>query len=158
MLDDALASLLHGIPQIACTLNPLKLLCQPHNRIRSLNQGKLLANANPRAAVKRQVLPPGFPAVPALRPILVRIWAPEVFTPMHNVHTILYIRILLHKDRGCAVGTTACRDRRVAESAAAINGDDGVEAQGLVDDPLEVSAGFEGFEGEVLRRGIGTEG
>lgn len=77
---------------------------------------------------------------------------------MHNVHAILYVGILLHEDRGCAVGAAARGDRSVAEGAAAVDGDDGVEAQSLVYDPLEVSAGFEGFEGEVLGRRVGAEG
>lgn len=40
-------------------LEPLKLLHQPHNRVAYLGNGKVLPDADARAAVEREVAPPG---------------------------------------------------------------------------------------------------
>ncbi len=84
---------------------------------------------DPGPAIERQILPPDFPAHPPFRPELVRILAPEILAPMHDVHGVIDRLALAHEDRTLPVRPAANGDGGIFSRDTGIEGDDWVEAQ-----------------------------
>ena len=76
----------------------------PIKREGRLGQGKPTTNANPRPAIKRQILPPDpqafllAPIEPALRNEAFCVFSIEVFAPVHGIETPVDNLALCDKD------------------------------------------------------------
>lgn len=139
-------------------LNLIEPLQQPHKHIPGLRQRKLLPNTNAWPTVKRNVIPPRLLLQPPLGTELLRISAPDILPPVQDVHVVAHGLALAHVDRLHAVRSTTARDGGVADGSAAVHGDDGVETEGLVEEVLEVLAGFKAGEGDGVGVVVGAEG
>lgn len=73
------------------------------------------------------------------------------------MHDVVHFLALFDVDWGQAVGAAAPRKGCVFGCAAAVDGDIGIESEDLGEDVLEMSAGFEVGEGDVLGTLIGAE-
>lgn len=139
-------------------LNPIEPLQQPHKHIPSLRKCKLLPDTNARPAVERNVIPPGLLALPALGAELFCVGTPDVLAAVQDVHVVAYRFALADVDGEGAIGAAAAWDRGIADGGAAVHGDDGVEAEGFVEDVLEGLAGFKTGEGDGVGTVVGAEG
>lgn len=139
-------------------LNRIESLQQSHNHIASLRQRKLLSNTDSWSTIERNVIPTRLLLQPPLRPELLRIRTPDVFSPMQEVHVVANGLALAHVYGLHTVGTAAAGDGGVADGGAAVHRDDGVETESFVEEVLEVLAGFEAGKGDGLRAVVGAEG
>jgi hypothetical protein len=105
------------LPRIS-TLNRTKLLHQPHSHITRFRQRILLPQANPWAAVERQVLPARPQRLPALGPVLVGVGPVDVLATMHGVGRVPDHCAFGHEERVLAVGTAAEGEDGVADGEA----------------------------------------
>lgn len=129
----------HIIPN---RLEPLK---QPHKRVPHLRQRKLLADADPRPAIERDVLPRlGGPRLPALGDKGRRVREArldgrvQVGAALHDERRVADGRALGNRNGLRAVGPAADRQRRVRQRDADVVRHHGVQAQRLVHDVLQV--------------------
>ena len=102
------------------------------------------SNADPRPPIKGQKLPPYpqpfvIPLIqPPLRPELRCVLAEQVRPAVHDVRVIPAHLALLDQHGGLSVRPAAQRQDRIRGCLAAVLGQDGVEAQGLVDEGAQV--------------------
>ena len=73
------------------------------------------------------------------------------------MHGVVDLLALLHEDLGHAVGTAATGEGGVPRGPARVDGDDGVQAEDLVEDVLEVLAVLEADVGQLGRGLVGAE-
>jgi hypothetical protein len=135
----------------------VKPLHQPDRHIPRLRQRELLAQTDPRPAIKRQVLPADLLPLPPLRLKFLHILAPDILPVVHHVHKVVDFLALADVDGGVAVGAPSAGECGGADAAAGVDGNVGVQAEDLVEDVLEVGQGFEVGEGDVVRLGVGAE-
>lgn len=146
------------IPRVGLQiLNAIEPLQQPHSREARRRERKLLAQANPRSAIERQIFPPDLAPRPALRSELVGVFSPKVLGAMHDVDAVGDFLALFDEYRALAVRPAASRQRRVFECRAAVDGDHGVEAESFAEDVLQVLAALELGEGHVAGRAEGSK-
>ena len=108
-----------------------ELLRHAYEHVAYLGQCISLANADARAAVKGQILPPGaqLPVGPALWPEFVRIGSIEVGAPVHRVHVIGDKCTLGDEDGREAVAAASDGEHGVTECLAFVPGDDRMQTQ-----------------------------
>jgi len=147
----------HGI--LFQILDRVKALQQSDRHVRGFREGELLPYADAGTAVERQELPPNLPPLPPLGPERLRITPPDIFPPMHHMHTIINLRTLRDEDLTLAILPPATRERRVLVCAPAVDRDDGVEAQGFRHAVLKVLARLQLRESDAVGPGllIGSE-
>ena len=114
-------------------LNALIPLQQPHNRIPRLRQRKLLAHADPRPAIERQVSPSDaareIRRLPARGVVEFCVGAVQVGPSVHGVGAVEYDAAGGDEDGGFAGGTAAEGDGGGADGVAGVAGDGGEEAE-----------------------------
>lgn len=147
------ANLLVGID----ILDLIEALQQTNEYVSSLGEGELLSNTDTWPTVEWNILPASLAVQPAIGLELIRVRTPEILATVHNMGAVHDGLALLDIYWGLAVRATATRDGSIAGGGAAVEGDNGEQAEGLIHAVLQVLAGFEGGEGDVLRVGIGAE-
>lgn len=138
-------------------VNLVDALHHARHDVRNLRQGKLLTDADSRTTIEREVVPPGPTLLPPLRAELVSIGPPEVGAVVHNVDRVADILTLLHKDGRLPVGTTTDGENRVDNGAASVHGDNGIQAERLVDAPLQVLQVLEPLKRDGLGAAVRAE-
>ncbi|KAI7180581.1 hypothetical protein KC360_g170 [Hortaea werneckii] len=136
-------------------LDPIISLHEPGKPVPRLGQGILLAETDARAGGERRE---GEPApdrttavvgiLPAFRAELQRVVAPEVGPPVHGVDVPEHLLALPDRDGAGPLRSAAHGQHGVPDRDAGVERDGLVEAQGLVEDVLDVPAGFQGGEVE----------
>lgn len=104
----------------------IKSLHQSDRHIPRLRQRELLAQTDPRPAIKRQVLPADPLPLPPLRPKFLHILAPDILPVVHHVHKVIDFLALADVDGGVAVRAASAGKGGGADAAAGIDGDVGV--------------------------------
>lgn len=106
-----------------------ELLCQSHSYERRLRERILLPYADPRSAVEWQVLPADPQSFPSLRPEFIGVRPIDVLAPVHRPDAVAGDGALFNEDRGFAVWTATEGKDGVCDAHAAVERDDGVEAE-----------------------------
>ena len=148
--------MLRHIPKIQI-LQLVETLQYPHDREPRQRQCVLLSQTDSRAAVEGQELPACFAAYPALRFEFFDVWAPDVCSVVHDVYGVVDFDTLADVDGGLLVGSTSNWKASVLRCSATIEWDGCVQTQGFGHGVLEIGAGLEGREGEILGLRIGAE-
>lgn len=138
-------------------LDLIEALQQADDDVSGLRQGELLADADPRAAVERDVIPVDLPVHPAVGVEAVCVFAPDILAALQNVRLVHDRLALADVDRLETIRAAAAGERCVSGGCSAVQRDDRVQAEDFVESVLQVLAGLEGTERDVPGLVVGAE-
>lgn len=120
-------------------------------------QESLTTRTNPRPSPKWHEIPPYLPPLPPLRLELFYITSPDVSAMLHRIVGQQYLSTLGDKHRLCPIRASTARECGVLDADSLVQWDDSRDAEGLVDDVLEVLASTEVREGNSRGGGSGSK-
>lgn len=117
----------------------------------------LTTRTNPRPSPEWDELPPWLPPLPPLRLELFDITSPDISAMLHCIVGQQHLSTLGDKHRLRPIRASTARECGVLDADSLVQWDDSRDAEGLVDDVLEVLTPTELRKGDVRSGGSGAE-